>query len=745
VSERLQILKVNKSTTDTSVPNLSKFLDKNRKPLVSRPPLIQTKLTINQPGDEYEKEADRVAEQVMRMPEPESVSQSQVNSRPEEMSIQNANRCPKKDIQQKEDDGKEERIIQMKQGSPLHSAGSQPIVPPTIREVLSSPGLPLDPAIRAYMEPRFGHDFSRVRVHSGLAAEQSARDVNAQAYTAGHDIVFGAGRLSTVTYEGRRLIAHELMHVVQQRDRGQAIQRQPTSPTVDDLTNAISNHDLGRVQQLISSGVDVNALDKNGMTPLTQATKDGDLQIMELLINNSTKVDGRNNDRETPLIIAATIGNQQAAEILLKNNAWVNAQDLQHRGPLFLSVQNNDLKMVNFFLQNGADVDLTADWGRTSLMEAATKGYQNIMKALIQNGAKVNKEDANNRTALMEAASTGNPKSVKLLLDENADPNKVDKFGRTAIMDASEFGSAQATKELLKAKASVNVQDQDGRTALMEAAKKGKHNIVKVIIQNSNTDVNLKDNKGETALIEAAKSGDVDTLKAILQSKVKVDLNMQDNNGKTALMEAASSGKPGMVKTLVQKTPKPDLNMQDLDGKTALILAVESGDVEGIKALVQSGVKLDITDKHGNTALSAAQSILFQGGPDTQKNFGEIVKILQKTPHKRIQPFSGQSNGRIDAASANVDQALSSQGRPLEPVVRKDMEQHLGYDFSRVRIHSDAVAEQSARNLNAQAYTVGNDIVFGAGQYAPGAHQGRRMIAHELTHVLQQQGNSDGR
>jgi hypothetical protein len=73
------------------------------------------------------------------------------------------------------------------------------------------------------------------------------------------------------------------------------------------------------------------------------------------------------------------------------------------------------------------------------------------------------------------------------------------------------------------------------------------------------------------------------------------------------------------------------------------------------------------------------------------------------------------------------------------------MEQHFGYDFSRVRIHSDAVAEQSARNLNAQAYTVGNDIVFGAGQYAPGAHQGRRMIAHELTHVLQQQGNSDGR
>jgi hypothetical protein len=68
------------------------------------------------------------------------------------------------------------------------------------------------------MEQRFGHDFSRVRVHSGADAEQSALDVNANAYTVGHNIVFGAGRLAPGTYEGRRLIAHELTHVVQQSD-----------------------------------------------------------------------------------------------------------------------------------------------------------------------------------------------------------------------------------------------------------------------------------------------------------------------------------------------------------------------------------------------------------------------------------------------------------------------------------------------------------------------------------------------
>ena len=97
----------------------------------------------------------------------------------------------------------------------------------------------------------------------------------------------------------------------------------------------------------------------------------------------------------------------------------------------------------------------------------------------------------------------------------------------------------------------------------------------------------------------------------------------------------------------------------------------------------------------------------------------------------------------MDAAPASVDQVLASPGRPLEPALRQDMEQRFGHDFSRVRVHSGAAAEQSAQDVNANAYTVGNNIVFGAGRFAPGTHEGRRLIAHELTHVVQQSG-SDG-
>ncbi len=91
-------------------------------------------------------------------------------------------------------------------------------VPPIVNEVLSSSGEPLDAATRAYFEPRFGHDFSRVRVHTDEKAAESARLVNARAYTVGDNVVVGSGQYLPSSSSGRRLLAHELTHVVQQSD-----------------------------------------------------------------------------------------------------------------------------------------------------------------------------------------------------------------------------------------------------------------------------------------------------------------------------------------------------------------------------------------------------------------------------------------------------------------------------------------------------------------------------------------------
>ena len=85
--------------------------------------------------------------------------------------------------------------------------GGAPLI---VHEALRSPGQPLDATTRSFMEPRFGHDFSRVRVHTGAQAAESAREMNALAYTVGNHIAFRAGQYAPETTAGKELLAHEL-------------------------------------------------------------------------------------------------------------------------------------------------------------------------------------------------------------------------------------------------------------------------------------------------------------------------------------------------------------------------------------------------------------------------------------------------------------------------------------------------------------------------------------------------------
>lgn len=164
---------------------------------------LQAKLAINNPGDDYEQEADHVAEQVMRMPEP---------------TLQRAcacgGACPKCKAEQLSQESKGLQTKRVRASNTVQVAA-----PPIVHDVLQSPGQPLQPATRAFMETRFGHDFSQVRVHSDTRAAASARAINAQAYTVGRDVVFGSDQYARGSTEGRRLLAHELTHVLQQRDQ----------------------------------------------------------------------------------------------------------------------------------------------------------------------------------------------------------------------------------------------------------------------------------------------------------------------------------------------------------------------------------------------------------------------------------------------------------------------------------------------------------------------------------------------
>jgi hypothetical protein len=191
---------------------------------------VQAKLEVGAVDDPLEREADRVAEQVMRMPEPVALdhptpanSSSATLKPPGKLSDSAATvrrkcscggSCEKCGPASADD---EQQQLRRKPAAPPASAHASVMTtpaitaPPIVHEVLRSPGRPLDAGTRAFFEPRFGYNFSHVRIHDNARAAESARAVNASAYTVGSDIVIGNGGRAEP-----RIFAHELTHTIQQ-------------------------------------------------------------------------------------------------------------------------------------------------------------------------------------------------------------------------------------------------------------------------------------------------------------------------------------------------------------------------------------------------------------------------------------------------------------------------------------------------------------------------------------------------
>lgn len=222
---------------------------------------IQTKFKINEPGDRYEQEADRIADQVMRITDQQALGLSRTDTNIQRKCVgcsSGKSPCPQcaeqEEIQRKpiaetitpliqrqreELDEEEEELLRAKK-----MPGQTPQISPSLGNQINSftgGGQPLPGFVGSYFEPRFGCDFSEVRVHTDSLAAEAAKTLNARAFTVGRDVVFGAGEYAPRNSQGQQLMAHELTHVVQQgasqnlvsKASPQTIQR---APAVDDET-----------------------------------------------------------------------------------------------------------------------------------------------------------------------------------------------------------------------------------------------------------------------------------------------------------------------------------------------------------------------------------------------------------------------------------------------------------------------------------------------------------------------------
>lgn len=168
---------------------------------------IQRKLAIGAVNDPLEYEADAMAERVVNMP-------ALADRTPDSGPVAIRRKWPRGGLNVKHGECTQENENTVQRKAVFAPTPTE--APPIVHQVLASPGQPLDAGTRTLMESRFGHDFSRVRVHSDTTANQSALAVNALAYTVGNNVVFGSDQYVTRTIGGQKLLAHELAHVLQQ-------------------------------------------------------------------------------------------------------------------------------------------------------------------------------------------------------------------------------------------------------------------------------------------------------------------------------------------------------------------------------------------------------------------------------------------------------------------------------------------------------------------------------------------------
>ena len=182
-------------------------------------PAVQMKMTVNKPGDKFEQEADKMADKVMRMPAPASPIKE------EKLQRQPADKLQKKDDEKIQKAPAATEKFQRKAGDSAPAVGAN--VQSAIQNQTAG-GQPLSADVRSYMEPRFGADFSNVRIHNDPEAAGLSNQLSARAFTYQNHVFFSRDQYQPGTSEGKQLLAHELTHTIQQ---GHSIQRSPQVST----------------------------------------------------------------------------------------------------------------------------------------------------------------------------------------------------------------------------------------------------------------------------------------------------------------------------------------------------------------------------------------------------------------------------------------------------------------------------------------------------------------------------------
>ncbi len=392
---------------------------------------------------------------------------------------------------------------------------------------------------------------------------------------------------------------------------------------VTPLAIAVQKNDLETVRLLTAAGADIHTQDTNGNSPLSIALA-GTSEMLEAVVNE-TNAGFTDSNGNTPLHLAlicdAPLSKIQYIISLMKD---VNTRNKDGNSALFLSILKNRQKVGELLLAKNADIFSTntnnnsplrlalkyggsvQDWlitsktikqqdgtGNTVLHYAAEWQYKDAINGLVMKGADISAKNANGETPLFSAVKTNNPAIIQTVVDCGADIKARDNLGSTAMHTAVRWDAPASIDKLLALGINVNAQNTAGKSPLAEAVVAGKFEIAKKLLA-SGADPNTSDSNGVTVLMDAIRGCSKDSVQLLLG--YGANPNVQEVNGRNAYHEAAYMGEKEIIK-LIRKAGGNPLS-RDKQGTTPFSIVLKK-DISVIREVL--GNNYTITDSDGNT------------------------------------------------------------------------------------------------------------------------------------------------
>ncbi len=397
-------------------------------------------------------------------------------------------------------------------------------------------------------------------------------------------------------------------------------------PLIDVIKTALPGTTLGRVQQLISSGADVNAQDSDGRSALWWALDKKKNRVTKLLVQS--KADVNQHDYEgVPLLLKALRSNPDTKiiEMMLKSGANPNQGDGSF-SPLTVAIDAQRSDLVKLLLDSGADVNSQDNYGETPLHKAAAKGNEMVVKVLLDvQGINVNAQN-NSGLPPIEVARENRHGKIMELLARHPSYNK-DYASEKLLREVGALSpDVNKIYDLLRLGADVNVRDSNGSTPLDIGAYSGHDAVVKLLLTAPGININAQDKNGWTPLHYAIHGGNEAVVKTLLAypginlaikskyggSPLSQALFMRSPNKKIIemLLDAGASPdeflgmdlKDDAINKLIQQYSGSDYKKFDQNFHVLLETGLESGKSEDVLAAIMS-------EKHSN---KLQQQILIQ-------------------------------------------------------------------------------------------------------------------------------------